>query len=164
MTKQEKRKQKARERTKKWYQSNKEKQSEYYRQYNKKNKEQRTEANRKYYTENKEKCLELVRQYKNKKLNHTVYLFELPDSRMYVGSTNFLNKRLSIHKQDFIRYPDRTLYQAIRETGGWDQVKVHTLMHDIPDEDLRFKLEQYFINKIPKELLLNSNNAVDSIR
>jgi hypothetical protein len=134
----------------------KEEKAEYSRRYREAHRVEMIEKKRHYNKNNKEKIAEYDREYKIKNINHKVYLLELPDNRMYVGSTNFLNKRLGIHKQDSRRHPDQLLYKAIKETGGWDQVKVHVLMHDIPDYQLRLKLEQHFINKIPEQLVLNT--------
>lgn len=142
-----------------------------------KNKEKRKEYNRKYREENKERISgyrernrdeyskyqhewyqankDCKQRYYESQLDHCVYLLELPDCRMYVGSTNFLKKRLMHHRQDAIKKPNIPLYQAIKAVGGWDQVKVHVLMKNIPDRDLRHKIEQHFIDLVPTLLRLN---------
>lgn len=181
----EMRKQKARERAKKWAlenpdrvrdykkkykETNRERLREYnklryqenadhYRQYQKEYKAAHPEYMRKYREENKEDILARRRDYYRENANHCVYCLELPDGMMYIGSTEHLGWRLSVHKQDY-KNEDWKHYRAIREAGGWDQVRVHVLMKDIPDYDLRLRLEQHFIDMVPEELSLNTLNAV----
>lgn len=166
MTKEEKK-----EYDKKYNESHKAEKAEYDRQYRAQNREKIALAHHKRYERNREVIIErqrayhaehredrveyMRRAYKSKATNHIVYCLELLDHRVYVGSTNYLNHRFFGHKQHQALYPDRLIYKAIAESGGWDQVKVHILMNNIPDRDLRLKLETHFINLIPEQLSLN---------
>jgi hypothetical protein len=184
----EEKKQKSRERTRKWALENKERIKQY-REINKeKIKNHKREYDRIHYSENSERFKGKVKKYRNENpeymikyrdcnndkiqsrrrdyysenLNHCVYCFELPDSRMYIGSTSHIGWRLSAHKQD-LKKKDLKLYQAIRESGGWDSVKVHVLMHDIPDYQLRLKMEQHYLDMVPEQLSLNTLNVIQKV-
>lgn len=130
-------------------------------------KEERREYNRKwresnpeYFQKWHESNPEYTQKYNESIKNHCVYCLETPDHKMYVGSTNSLYYRIKLHQNKVLKHPDRLLYKSIQETGGWEKVKVHILIKDIPDRDLRRKLEQHFINLIPEQLSLNMVNAV----
>jgi hypothetical protein len=157
-------KEKIAERQRKYNEANKEKIAKTGKNYREANKEITAARHRQYNEANKEKIAKTNRQYYETHLNNTIYLFELPNSKMYVGSTRRLDYRLSLHKRHLNEYPERTLYQAIQESGGWNSVKIHILMHDIPTKELRLQLEQFFINKIPNQLRLNDRSAVSLTR
>lgn len=129
---------------------------EYYRQ----NRKQKLEWQVAYHHSHREHEIARMKNQYSTLNNHCVYLLELSDCRMYVGSTSHLNWRIRTHKRDSEESPDRLLYKAIRETGGWNQVKIHILMKDIPDKDLRIRLEQHFIDMVPDELSLNTQAAM----
>jgi hypothetical protein len=108
----------------------------------------------------KEEKAEYCRKYYQKNKNFIVYLLELPDAHMYVGSTNNYNHRIICHKhQTNCTLKKLPVHKAILETGGWDQVTLHVLMKDVPNEILR-RCEQHFIDMLPEQLSLNSNGAV----
>lgn len=157
MTKEEK-KQKKREYDKKRYQEK----ANQYRLYQKEYKAAHPEYMRKYRKEKKDDILTQRRNYYRENSNHCIYCLELPNGMMYIGSTEHLGWRLSAHKQDY-KNKDLKHYHAIRESGGWDKVKVHVLMRDIPDYDLRLRLEQHFIDMVPEVLSLNTLNAVQKV-
>jgi len=102
------------------------------------------------------KHLNYKKNYRESHKNHCVYCIETSDHRMYVGSTDFLDQRICRHKNTSNIYPDWKIYQAIKETGGWESTKVHVLMKDIPCKELRLKLEHHFIDLVPKQLNLNT--------
>ena len=130
------------------------------RKYTNEHREEIYNRNRKYRESNAEVIRKRKRDHDMAIRNHCIYLIELPDCRMYVGSTNHLAKRIVIHKVDSANHPDRPLYRAIRDVGGWAQVRVHVIMRDIPDRALRLRLEKHFINLIPEQLQLNVHNTL----
>jgi hypothetical protein len=137
---------------------------EYLKKYRKTHRDEHADYSRKYYQNHRDEQAKYkrkyMRQYRESQKNHCVYCLETADHRIYIGSTNYIDRRLLLHKQRSISHPDRLLYKVISETGGWDTVNVHILMRDIPDKDLRLKLEQHFINKVPEQLSLNSIDAI----
>lgn len=154
----EEQKKKKREYMRKWYEKNKERRREYNSKWRASNQEQLKE----YRKANRERHYEHQREYAKSQKKHCVYLLELPDCRMYIGSTNWLNHRLCVHRHNSNLYPDIRLYKAIAESGGWDNVRVRILMQDIPDEDLRLRLEQHFLDMIPDPLRLNTNEVIEN--
>lgn len=165
-------KEKEREYKRKWREANQERINQYRQEhheeilkrkheYDEANRDRINEKARRHYQDNREKCIESVLRSRRNRLNHCVYLLELPDCRMYVGSTSDYDQRLVKHKQALRRHPDRLLYRAIAELGGWDQVKVHVLMRDVPDKILRRKLEQHFLDMIPESLRLNELEVIN---
>jgi len=95
------------------------------------------------------------KEYRRSISNHCVYLFELPDGKMYVGSTDLLTYRLNTHRQKSKKTRSK-LYEAINEVG-WQTVRVHILVKNIPNKKIRLSIEQYFVEMIPKNMLLNTD-------
>jgi hypothetical protein len=84
-----------------------------------------------------------------------IYIIRSKDERLkemcYIGSTNNVNKRISIHKSKSLMYPDRKLYKFILNHGGFENFRFDIL--EITDDGRR--RERYYIDKF--QPTLNSN-------
>lgn len=89
--------------------------------------------------------------------NAVVYVLQCFDNYYYIGSTiNHPRYRLSNHKQDSIKYPDRCVYKHINEIG-WDHVQlqiVEAYPCDTKDE-LKVKEDEMIKDSLHDEYCLN---------
>ena len=94
-----------------------------------------------------------------------IYRIECKDpeiKQIYIGSTNYLERRIGEHKSHCINPKSKNyntpVYQFIREYGGWDNWKfdIEQDCFGMPKEDI-VELEQIFIGCLNPEL--NSRNA-----
>jgi len=143
----------------KWANNHPDYNKEYSKEYYKKNIDIKREYREKHYQENKERVSIQSHQRREQKLNHCVYCLEV-NGLMYIGSTIEIGARLALHKRDISKRPEQKVYKVIRESGGWDAVKVHILMKDIPFEDLRIRLEQHYLDMVPVKMRLNSKSVI----
>lgn len=133
----------------------KEQKKEYDAKYYAEHKEQMAEYKKQYYQNNKEKNSEQVKQYRVSQKNNCVYMLQC-NEMVYIGSTNWFYRRISVHKRDSIRYPNQKLYAYINTHGGWNNVKRTVLMDNIPFIELARKIEERWIQMIPTEQSLNT--------
>jgi hypothetical protein len=106
---------------------------------------------------------QLVNTESNKYNNGQIYKLQCKDNYYYIGSTtNDLKLRISNHKRDSIKYPDRKVYKHIN-TIGWECV-IPILIESYPcntKKELNER-EDYYIQKAKNEkdfFCLNINNA-----
>ena len=81
--------------------------------------------------------------------------------QFYIGSCVNLSNRCSIHKDEYISFPNRKVYKFIRDNGGmsnWDIIPIEIFKFLTKDE-LRL-YEQYYIDTYKPDL--NCINAIQT--
>jgi len=46
---------------------------------------------------------------------------------VYVGSTRDLTKRINVHNNDYLKYPESKVYKTIKDNGGWEAFTFNVL-------------------------------------
>lgn len=77
--------------------------------------------------------------YKNSK----IYALYINSQLVYIGSTvQSLVKRLSRHREDYVKKPNRLVYKTIKEMGGFDYVEI-VLLETYPcDNKSRLRVQE----------------------
>jgi hypothetical protein len=93
--------------------------------------------------------------------NTNIYKFVCKDSSIkncYVGHTVNFSDRKSIHKTDYIRYPERRLYKFINENGGWDNwdMIVIEIINCKNNSEAKLR-EKYWIKELNAGLNMNES-------
>ena len=90
-----------------------------------------------------------------------VYMISCVDNAVeefYIGSTDDLYKRICHHKGDYISFPNRKVYQFIRDNGGmsnWEIIPIEIFTF-LTNEELR-QYEQWYLDEYKPDL--NCNKA-----
>jgi len=98
--------------------------------------------------------------------NTHIYKIICKDSKIkksYVGHTVHFSHRKTMHKNDYIKFPERRLYKYISENGGWDNwdmILIETInCKNNSEAKLR---EGYWIKELNAELNVNKSVFISS--